>query len=92
MGDLKNIKSNVAIMVLMAVIFGIFHLDRWLIIIQATMSEPDHKEIRDILANSLDVFNDVKELIEQGQQIGEIISGDSSHLATAFLSLLQGLE
>ena len=55
------------------------------------MSEPDHKEIRDILVNSLDVFNDVKGLIEQGQQIGEIVSGDSAYLATAFLSLLQGL-
>jgi len=64
---------------------------RWLIIIQATMSEQTHKEIRDILANSLDVFNDVKELIEQGQQTGEIVSGDPSYLATAFLSLLQGL-
>ena len=64
---------------------------RWLIIIQATMSETTRHEIRDILANSLDVLNDVKELIEQGQQTGEIVSGDPSYLATAFLSLLQGL-
>ena len=64
---------------------------RWLIIIQATMSALAPQEVREILSNSLDVLNDVKELIEQGQRAGDIINGDSLHLATAFLSLLQGL-
>jgi AcrR family transcriptional regulator len=65
----------------------------YLVILQAMTSEAMPAEVRAILARaSPRIFEDLRALIRQGQEAGQVVAGDPAELAITYTSLISGLS